>query len=581
MSRKDRFLPDWIEEAPPEGSYRSIFKWGDPLGFRHPSKGMYRALKEAFGMTDKDFKAPHKTGFNRVDIGKRTVNLERKHIKKFKEIVGDENVKDDDYSRLYYSTGKTIEEAWELRDGIIREICDVTVHPRNKKEVAEIVAYCHDHQIPIYVFGGGSSVNFGLRPEKGGISLVLKTHMNKIVEINEEDRTCTVEAGIFGPAYEGALNNARERFNTKYNYTCGHFPQSFEYSSVGGWIVTLGSGQASTYYGDAYDLILSGEYVTPIGTIMTEDYVHCANGPRVNDIMKGSEGCFGILVEVKMKIFRHMPRNRFRYGYIFKTWEDAVNAAREICQGEFGLPSVLRISDQEETDVGLKLYGIEGTAADSALRLMGYKPGSRSLMLGHTEGERKFSRNVRKKIHRIARKHGAMSITGYAAKKWEHSRYTDPYLREDLQDYGIITDTLETSVLWSNLHKIHKQVRAFAKSRPGTICMTHASHFYPYGTNLYFIFFAKMDDINEYREFQARIVDEIIKSGGSLSHHHGVGKMLAPWMEHLHGPRNMGIYRVLKQYFDPKGILNPGAQMGLDNSRDDDPDYRFARRKMK
>ena len=174
-----------------------------------------------------------------------------------------------------------------------------------------------------------------------------------------------------------------------------------------------------------------------------------------------------------------------------------------------------------------------------------------------------------------------MYLTGYPTMKWEHGRYKDPYLREDLQDYGILTDTLETGVRWSNLHEVHQKVRAFAKSRPGTICMTHASHFYPYGTNLYFIYFMKEEDIDEYREFQARLVDEIVKSGGSLSHHHGVGKMLAPWMEHFHGKERMGIYRALKDFFDPNKILNPGAQMGLDNSRDDDPDYRFKKRKMK
>ncbi len=580
MKIPKKFTPPWIEEAPSAGSYRSVFKWGDPMAFKHPNKRLYRAMKEIFGMDDDDFRQPRMTGHEQVVLKNRPVKLDAEHISRLEKIVGSDNVKSDDYSRVYYSHGKNIEEAMELREGVVREICDVTVHPRHKEDVQEIVSYCSEHKIPLYVYGGGSSVNFGFRPEQGGITLVLKTHLNKIIEVNETDQTCTVQPGMFGPAYEEELNNAKALYGTRHNYTCGHFPQSFEYSSVGGWVVTAGSGQASTYYGDVYDIVFSGEYVTPVGTIKTEDFPATANGPRVNDIMKGSEGAFGILVEVKMKIFRHMPANRFPFGYIFKSWEDAVNASREISQGEFGLPAVLRISDQEETDIGLKLYGVEGTPLDTLMRWRGYRPGERCLMLGHTEGERGFSRTVRFKISKICRHHGGMTLTGYPTKKWEHGRYRDPYLREDLSDYGIVTDTLETSVRWSNLHKVHRQVRAFVKKRPGTICMTHGSHFYPQGTNLYFIFIMKVKDVDEYREFQAGIIDEIVKSGGSLSHHHGAGRMLAPWMEHYHGLENMGVYRALKKYFDPDNILNPGSQMGLDKSRDNDPRYRFAKREL-
>ncbi len=580
MSKKG-FYPEWIEEAPPKDSYRSIFKWGSPTAFKHPNRRLYAAMKDIFKMNDADFQKPQKTAYEKVVLKDKPISLKEHQLNKLKELAGQENVKSDDYSRLYYSTGKTFEEAMEIRDGIIREVCDVAVHPRNKNDVKEIVKFCNDEKIPIYVFAAGSSVNFGVRPERGGISLVVKTHMNKILEVNDTDQTCTVEPGMFGPAYEDALNDSKKLYRTKHNYTCGHFPQSFEFSTVGGWVVTLGSGQQSTYYGDAYDIVFAAEYVTPAGTFYTEEFPACANGPRVNDIMKGSEGSFGILVEAKMKIFRYMPKNRKRFGYVFKSFEDAVNAGREIVQGEFGKPSVLRVSDQEETDIGLKLYGVEGTIIDTIMKLFGYKPGNRSLVLGMTEGEIGYSKNVLKNVKRIAKKNGGLSITGYAAQKWYHGRYTDPYLREDLSDFGIITDTLETGVRWSNLHQVHQQVREFAKSRPNTICMTHASHFYPQGTNLYFIYIMKEDNIEAYKEYQSRIIDEIYKSGGSLSHHHGVGKMIAPWMEHFHGKVKIGIFRAIKKYLDPNNIMNPGAQMGLDDSRDNDSSYRFKKRGVK
>jgi alkyldihydroxyacetonephosphate synthase len=308
--------------------------------------------------------------------------------------------------------------------------------------------------------------------------------------------------------------------------------------------------------------VFSQEFVTPAGAFKTLDYPATATGPKVNDIMKGSEGTLGVLVEVTMKIFRFQPENRRYFSFMYPTWEAAVDASREIMQGEFGRPAIFRISDPEETETGLKLYGIPGFA-DKFLNLRGFKPMRRCLCLGNVEGDRDYARLVAGKIKRIARRHGAMSLTGYAGRKWEHTRYTEPYMREDLNDFGIMIDTLEAGVTWDNLHRLHQNVRAFVKSRPGTICMTHASHFYPQGTNLYFIFIARMD-LDEYVTFQKGIVDKIVEFGGSLSHHHGVGRLLAPWMEKHLGREQMAVLRALKRHFDPRNIMNPGGQLGLD-----------------
>ena len=228
------------------------------------------------------------------------------------------------------------------------------------------------------------------------------------------------------------------------------------------------------------------------------------------------------------------------------------------------MPSVFRISDPEETAMGLKHYGVDGTALDKFIQMRGYKSGERCLFIGHTEGEKGFSRHVKKMVKKICKKHGAMYLTGYPLKNWRKGRYADPYMREDLQDYGIISDTVESGVTWSNLHKLHKGVREFIKNRPNTICLTHASHFYPQGTNLYFIFIAKYKDINEYKEFLHGIMNVIMQQGGSISHHHGVGKMFGPFMEKHLGKEQMDVLRVLKHHFDPNNIMNPGGQLGLD-----------------
>lgn len=561
MSRK-KFAPKWSEQAPPKGSWRSVFKYGDPHGFKHPSRAWYEMIKRDFSMTDDDFRTRRNEGLGCIGLN-RPPALEPHHRERFESIVGRQNVTSDDFSRVRYASGKTTEEMLELRKGMIDAVADLVVHPRSKQDVQQIVSYCHEHRIPIYPFGAGSSVNFGVRPVRGGISLVLCTHMNRVLEVNELNQTARVQPGIFGPAYEDTLHRAPELFHTRHRYTCGHFPQSFEYSSVGGWIVTLGSGQASSYYGDAYHLVISQEYVTPAGTFRTLDFPATATGPKLNDIMKGSEGAFGILVEATMKIYRHMPGNTRRFSFMFPSWEAAVDASREICQGEFGMPAIFRISDPEETDRGLKLYGMPGFV-DSFLRKRGFRPMERCLCLGNAEGQKDFARNVERQVRRICREFGAISLTGYAARKWEHTRYREPYMREDLMDYGVLIDTLESSVTWDNLHRLHQGVREYITARPQTMCMTHASHFYPQGTNLYFIFLARMDDPEEFKVFHRGIVERIVEYGGSLSHHHGVGRMIGPWMERHLGSEQMAVLRALKRHFDPHDIMNPGGQLGLD-----------------
>lgn len=562
MLKSNKFRPDWSEQAPVPGTFRSLIKYGDPHSFKHPSDKWYAMMKQEFRLTDADFVKKQDEGHAKVVLN-RPPALEAAQIEQITAIVGKENVALDDYSRVKYAYGKTTEEMLELRQGIIREVADIVVHPRDKHDVRALVAYCNAQRIPVTVFSAGSSVNFGCRPAKGGVSLVMSTHMNKLLEINPLNQTARVQPGMYGPAYEDALNRAPELFHAPYRYTCGHFPQSFEYSTVGGWVVTLGSGQASTYYGDAYDIVFSQEYVTPAGTFKTLDYPATATGPKVNDIMKGSEGTYGILVEVTMKIFRYQPENRQYFSFMFPTWEAGVNAYREIMQGEFGKPAIFRISDPEETDRGLKLYGMPGFV-DTFLQKKGFLPMQRCLSLGNVEGDADYARLVKAKIRVIAGRHGAIYLGGYAARKWEKTRYTEPYMREDLGDYGIMIDTLEAGVTWDNLHRLHEGVRAYIKSRPQTMCMTHASHFYPQGTNLYFIFIARMTDPDEFRAFQRGIIDHIQRFGGSLSHHHGVGRMIGPWMDEHLGPEQMAVLRALKRHFDPNGIMNPGGQLGLD-----------------
>lgn len=559
------FEPKWLLTPAPEGSYRSIFRWGDPEFFKYPKESLYKLMKETFKMTDDDFKDyTDDIGFDKVDLSDHPSKIAKKHVDALKEIVGDEFVTTEDYPRLAVAYGCTAYDLLRLRHKVIENVPDAVVYPDTTEQVEQIVAYCVKNKIPLYVYGGGSSVTRGMEAVKGGITLDMRKRFNKVISFNEIDQTITVQAGMSGPDLEKTLQNAPELFGAKRQYTCGHFPQSFEYSSVGGWTVTRGAGQNSTYYGTITDIVLSQKYATPIGTIQTSHYSREATGPNLNQIMMGSEGTFGVLTEVTLRVFRWMPENRKRFSYMFKNWQVAMDAAREMMQCECGYSSVFRLSDPEETHLMLKLYNVDETPLAPMLDKFGYKDMERCMFLGFTDGEKGFSKNVAKNIAKIALKHGAMPMTGYVTKSWEKGRFNDPYLRDSMMDFSIVTDTLECTVNWSNMAQVHRDVRKVCHALPNTVVTTHMSHCYPQGANLYFIFITKMNDEKAFKEYHTTILDAIQKSGAAISHHHGIGKMFAPWLEGYIGEKEYGVFKVLKNYFDPDYLMNPGGTIGLD-----------------
>jgi len=564
------YEPKWFNEKYSDKSYRSIFKWGSYDQIKPPKERMYKMLKDAFHLKDEDFhKFTEDLGTDEVKLKDCPIKLKKENIEFFKKIVGKDFVRTDDYARASVAYGKTMYDIMRARHKIFKNVPDCVIYPSETEQIEKIVAYCNEHTIPLYVYGGGSSVTRGVEPIKGGISLDMRLRFNKVISFNEIDQTITVQAGMSGPRYEEILNNAIKELGAKRAYTGGHFPQSFEYSSVGGWTVTRGAGQNSTYYGKIEDIVISQRYATPIGTIVTSHYPREATGPSLNQIMMGSEGTFGVLTEVTLKVFRYMPENRHRFSFMFKNWEVAMEAAREMMQCECGFSSVFRLSDQYETEYMMELYGINDSPLEKLLAIKGCKPKEECLFLGFTDGEKGFTKNVYKKIKKIAHKYKGVSLTGYVCKSWEHGRFSDPFLRDTLQDYGIVIDTMECSVNWSNMEQVHQDVRKVCINRPDTICITHMSHVYPQGANLYFIFICKMSDPEEFRTYHASILDAIQKSGAAMSHHHGIGKMFGPWLEGYIGKREFGTFKALKQYFDPKGIMNPGGTIGLDvNDKD-------------
>ena len=268
------FEPKWMLTRAPEDSYRSIFRWGDPDFFKYPKESLYKYVKGRCNLKDEDFKQYNDDlGLDPVNLGaEHAPKIDKKHVKAIANIVGEKNISQSDYDRLAVSYGQTMYDLLRLRHRRFDSLPDLVVFPEISEQIEKIVAYVTKNKIPLYVYGGGSSVTRGVEPINGGVSLDMRRNFNKVIKFNETDQTITVQAGMSGPKLEETLQNAQTIFGAKRAYTCGHFPQSFEYSSVGGWTVTRGAGQNSTYYGTIADIVVSQKYATPIGKIETSHY---------------------------------------------------------------------------------------------------------------------------------------------------------------------------------------------------------------------------------------------------------------------------------------------------------------------
>jgi alkyldihydroxyacetonephosphate synthase len=539
-------------------TYRDIFKWGDKRETAIDS-GTQKIITDTFGYTSNDLEQKFLLGDKNVVLEKKCV-LNQTILDQFKEIVGIENIKTDDYSRASHAYGKYYADLLKLRKGDIPTPPDAIIYPRNEDEIIRIVEICNTQKIAITPFGGHSSVTRGVETPKGGISVDLTKHLNKIIEVNETNSTATVQSGIYGPAFEEYLINYGKK------YTCGHFPQSFEYSTVGGWVAAKGAGQASTGYGKIDHMVLSLRVVTPKGLIVTKTYPASAQGWDIHPLFIGSEGTLGIITEVTMKIRKYQPENTKHASFIFKDFESAVIAMRTVMQSGIGVPHLFRISDSEETDIAFKTKNFENTLADKFLKTIGYKPGNRCLMFVSVDGKKEHSCQVLSSIKKIARTNGAFYIGASPTKKWLEQRYSSAYLRDPLMDLGIMTDTLETAVMWDNLIPLWSAVREYLKSREKTVAMVHISHVYENGANLYFTFLSPMEkenELNDYEKFHKGLVDTIQANKGSLSHHHGIGRALAPWMASHLGQNTIYLMQAIKNELDPNGIMNPGNTLGL------------------
>ena len=477
---------------------------------------------------------------------------------RLEQAVGAENVRDDRLARVSHTYGRSYPDLVRLRAGDCRNAPELVVYPASHDEVRAVLSVCSQAGLEVVPFGGGTSVVGGVEPSgPSAVSLDL-ARMASLVEIDRVSETARLGPGMTGPEAEAALGAE--------GMTLGHFPQSWEYATIGGFAATRSAGQASTGYGRFDELVRGLRVATPTGELAVTPFPGTAAGPSLREALMGSEGVLGVITEVTVRV-RPAPAARVYEGWSFKTFEAGVDAFRELEQSGAS-PDIARLSDQDETRLTMAMTKDRSLGRDLMerwMRLRGHSDGC--LVIFGYEGDAEELVARRTRTHSIARGAGGLRLGKAVGEKWRHGRYrSGPYMRDELIARGILAETLETATTWSNLGRLYQGVRNALKESleaRGTppIVMCHVSHLYPTGASLYYTFIAKQEEGAEIAQWDAAksaASDAIVANGGTITHHHAIGRDHVPWMEREVGAGGVALLRALKAEVDPRGILNPG-----------------------
>ncbi len=467
-------------------------------------------------------------------------------------------------SRAAFSLGQSYPDQLARRAGIVADPVDAVVSPANSAQANDLLQRASKLGFCVMASGGATNVTGGFavhdqRPRVAASML----RMNRLIAVNEPDLTAEAEAGIRLPELEEQLN-AR-------GFTLGHFPQSFHGATLGGSIAAHGSGQRSAGYGRMSDMLISATLATPRGLWTSEAQRHTADGPWLGGLVTGSEGLFGLIVSVTVRIKRK-PETVEDCAWYLPSFDAALGAASQLAQSDASL-SMLRVSDAAETrflgQFRLAMKGMErATALERVALAVKRAPSNPVLLLAGFEGGRGRFADVISEVGRIIGKAGGVSLGRGPGVSWRKSRYDLPYLRESLLRRGIGVDTFETVAPWSRLAELKSEVgAAFDHAMAATlgerlrgVLMCHLSHSYPEAGCLYFtaIFPQAEDRLGQWRLIKTGISTAIGTSGGAASHHHGVGVDHAEMARAGKGEIGVELLRALKATLDPENLLVSG-----------------------
>ncbi|MEE6179918.1 FAD-binding oxidoreductase [Mycobacterium sp. 050134] len=517
--------------------------WGDPAAAKPLSEGIRSLLKQAVGVEDSVA-----TELLPEQVRVRRSALSDDDRRALAAIVGDEYCRTGDLDRLLHAGGKSTIDLLRRKDVGVQDAPDAILLPGDDEAVAAVLRYCSEHSIAVVPFGGGTSVVGGLDPIREGFPTVVSLDLRRfdqLIELDVDSGQAVFGAGVTGPEAERMLGAQ--------GFSLGHFPQSFEYATIGGFAATRSSGQDSAGYGRFNDMVRGLRMVTPAGTLDLGRGPESAAGPDLRQLAIGSEGAFGVITRVRLRVHRVPAAVRYE-AWSFPDFETGAAALRAVTQTATG-PTVIRLSDEAETGVNLAT-----TESIGETQITG---GCLAITMFEGTDEHVESRQAETAALLAAR--GGTSLGEGPAQAWERGRFGAPYLRDSLLAAGALCETLETATDWSNVPTLKAAVtRALTDALAGTgtpaLVMCHISHVYPTGASLYFTVVAgqRGNPIEQWRTAKRAASDAIVAAGGTITHHHAVGTDHRPWMRDEVGELGVRVLRAVKATLDPAGILNPG-----------------------
>ena len=522
--------------------------WGDP----DKAKDLPRAVRALLPLLLGRIRRPESpVALSAVRIG--TSALTEADVEAFGAAVGVDQVDLSAEARIRHAGGRSTPDLLRRREREQR-VPDAVVRPASHDEVRTCLDVAVARGIAMIPFGGGTSVVGALDPERGAHRAVISLDLRRLsglVRLDAVSGEAVLAAGTTGPDAETLLG--------AHGLELGHFPQSFRYATIGGFAAARSSGQNSAGNG-RFDTMVTGIRVaTPTGDIELGRSPGSAAGPDLVRVFLGSEGIFGVITEVRVRV-HPVPRERVFESWSFPDFASGAEGLRRVVQQGDG-PTVIRLSDEAETAVSLAQVGRIGKAL-----------GKGTGVVTVYEGEHIAERRARASVQLAAA--GGVSAGESAAEEWLQSRFDGPYLRDSLLNVGVFCETLETATTWSNLHALRSAVESalkdgFSAAGAKSYVMCHVSHVYPTGASLYFTVLAgiRADPLEVWEPVKAQVNDAIIAAGGTISHHHAVGRDHAPWLGQEIGDTGIRILAAIKRELDPTGILNPGAVIPLERTR--------------
>lgn len=465
-------------------------------------------------------------------------------------------------TRVRHARGQSLPDWLAMRSGDFGVFPDGVAFPESAADIRELLAWAATENIVVIAYGGGTSVAGHINPQADTrpVLTVSLARMNQLLDLDEDSLLATFGPGANGPQVE---NQLRAR-----GYTLGHFPQSWELSTLGGWVASRSSGQQSLRYGRIEQLFAGGEVETFAGTWSLPCYPASAAGPDLREWVMGSEGRFGIISQVKVRVTRLPDDERF-YGVFLPSWQQAQEAMRELSQARIPL-SMLRLSNAVETTTQLALAGHPRMIGvlERYLTLRGCSEGKCLLTFGVTGDRRQNALSLRQAKRRL-NKHGAVFTGRFLGNKWQQGRFRFPYLREALWKAGYVVDTLETATQWGNvkplMDKVEQSLRdGLAEQGQQVHVFSHLSHVYGQGSSIYttYVFACGKDyeqTLANWRRLKTRASQTIADNQGTISHQHGVGRDHAPWLAQEKGELGMAAIQAVVDCLDPQQQLAPGV----------------------